>query len=321
MYQNAASRELDRRTRAAHGEALLDAVRVALADLGADRQYPLTVQVFAKAKSGQAHADVTVDRIAGGFVVSWSDRTSVREGGQVVTKVATELLTTAESFTAFADLLASAVTEVSEQAYAVATGSDQLTDSIQEIASSAATAVGNTAGAVRSAQSAADLVARLSESSDRIGAVSSLIGSIAGQTNLLALNATIEAARAGHAGRGFAVVASEVKTLARRSAEATQDITSTVAAIQADTAAAASALGEIVHAIEMMDSEQTTIASAVEEQSMTAAEIGSRVAAVARAASSSSSALTGLREAAAVVAAKSHRTPRTGLAVSDAADA
>ncbi len=249
---------------------------------------------------------MTVDRIVGGFVVSWSDRTSVREGGQVVTKVATELLTTADSFTAFADLLASAVTEVSEQAYAVATGSDQLTDSIQEIASSAATAVGNTAGAVRSAQSASNLVARLSESSDRIGAVSSLIGSIAGQTNLLALNATIEAARAGHAGRGFAVVASEVKTLARRSAEATEDITSTVAAIQADTAAAASALEEIVHAIELMDSEQTTIASAVEEQSMTAADIGARVAAVARAASSSSSALIGLREAAAVVAAKSH---------------
>ncbi len=306
VYQNAASRELDGRIRAAHGEALLDAVRKAVADLGAGRQYPLTVPVSAKTRSGHAHADVTVDRIAGGFVVSWSDRTSVREGGEVVTKVATELLTTAESFTAFADLLASAVTEVSEQASAVATGSDQLTDSIQEIASSAATAVGNTAGAVRSAQSAADLVARLSESSDRIGVVSSLIGSIAGQTNLLALNATIEAARAGHAGRGFAVVASEVKTLARRSAEATQDITSTVAAIQADTAAAASALGEIVHAIEMMDSEQTTIASAVEEQSMTAAEIGSRVAAVARAASSSSSALTGLREAAAVVAAKSH---------------
>jgi Methyl-accepting chemotaxis protein (MCP) signalling domain len=306
VYQNTASRELDERTRVTHSEALLDAVRVVLQDSGAGRRYPLTVPVSATTRSGQVHADVTVDRIAGGFVVSWSDRTQTRECSQVVTKVATELLTTAESFTAFADLLANAVSEVSEQAYAVATGSDQLTDSIQEIASSASTAVGNTAGAVRSAQSATDLVARLSESSDRIGAVSRLIGSIAGQTNLLALNATIEAARAGQAGRGFAVVASEVKTLARRSAEATEDITSTVAAIQADTAAAAAALEQIVHAIEMMDSEQTTIATAVEEQSMTAAEIGARVAAVARAAESSSSALTGLREAAAVVAAKSH---------------
>jgi methyl-accepting chemotaxis protein len=306
VYQNAASRNLDERMRAAHDEALLDAVRAALADSTAGGHYPRTVPVSAKTRSGQAHADVTVDRIAGGFVASWSDRTQTREGRQVVTKVATDLYTTAESFTEFADMLASAVSEVSEQAYAVATGSDQLTDSIQEIASSAATAVGNTAGAVRSAQSATDLVARLSESSDRIGAVSRLIGSIAGQTNLLALNATIEAARAGQAGAGFAVVASEVKTLARRSAEATDDITSTVTAIQADTAAAAAALKEIVHAIEMMDSEQTTIASAVEEQSMTAAEIGARVAAVARAADSSSSALIGLREAANVVAAKSH---------------
>jgi methyl-accepting chemotaxis protein len=306
VYQNAASRELDERTRAAHGDALLDAVRVALADSRVGRRYPMTVPVSARTTSGQVHADLTVDRIAGGIVVSWSDRTQIREGGQVVTKVATDLLATADAFTAFADMLANAVTEVSEQAYAVATGSDQLTDSIQEIATSAATAVGNTAGAVRSAQSATELVARLSESSDRIGAVSRLIGSIAGQTNLLALNATIEAARAGQAGRGFAVVASEVKTLARRSAEATEDITSTVAAIQADTAAAAAALEEIVHAIEMMDSEQTTIASAVEQQSMTTAEIGARVAAVARAAQSSSSALTGLREAAGVVAAKSH---------------
>jgi methyl-accepting chemotaxis protein len=306
VYQNAAARELDERTRTAHGEALLDAVRVALGDAGVGRRYPVTVAVAAKARSGQAHADVTIDRIVGGFVVSWSDRTQVREGGQVVTKVATELLSTAESFTIFADTLANAVSEVSEQAYAVATGSDQLTDSIQEIASSAATAVGNTAGAVRSAESATSLVARLSASSDRIGAVSRLISSIAGQTNLLALNATIEAARAGQAGKGFAVVASEVKSLARRSAEATEDITSTVTAIQADTAAAAAALEEIVHAISLMDSEQTTIASAVEEQSMTAAEIGARVAAVARAAQSSSSALIGLREAANVVTAKSH---------------
>ena len=304
VYRNAASRELDVRMRAAYGEALLDAVRTGLT--GSGRRYPLTVAVSAKTKSGHAHADVNIDRIAGGFVASWSDQTQIRAGSQVVTQVATDLLSTAESFTVFADTLANAVIEVSEQAYAVATGSDQLTDSIQEIASSAATAVGNTAGAVRSAQSATDLVARLSESSDRIGAVSRLIGSIAGQTNLLALNATIEAARAGQAGRGFAVVASEVKTLARRSAEATEDITSTVAAIQADTAAAAAALEEIVHAIEMMDSEQTTIASAVEEQSMTAAEIGARVSAVARAAESSSSALIGLREAANVVAAKSH---------------
>ena len=59
-----------------------------------------------------------------------------------------------------------------------------------------------------------------------------------------------------------------------------------------------------------MDSEQTTIASAVEQQSATAADIGVRVAAVASAAQSSSTALIGLRAAADIVAAKSHELGR-----------
>src|SRR3546814_19706308 len=80
-----------------------------------------------------------------------------------------------------------------------------------------------------------ETVARLGESSARIGEVVSVITGIAEQTNLLALNAAIEAARAGSAGRGFAVVADEVKDLAKETTAATEGIRQLVDQLQSAT--------------------------------------------------------------------------------------
>jgi methyl-accepting chemotaxis protein len=105
-----------------------------------------------------------------------------------------------------------------------------------------------------------------------------VIQDIAEQTNLLALNATIEAARAGEAGKGFAVVATEVKELAKQTASATEDIRRRIESIQASTGETVAAIGEIGHVIQQVNDVSRTIASAVEEQSITTREIASNVA-------------------------------------------
>jgi methyl-accepting chemotaxis protein len=166
---------------------------------------------------------------------------------------------------------------VSSHVETVSLGADEMNASIKEIARNATEAARVAGAAVEAAIAANRTVEKLGDSSAEIGKIIKVITGIAQQTNLLALNATIEAARAGEAGKGFAVVANEVKELAKETAKATEDISTKIETIQADTTGAVAAISEITSIIDQISDFQTKIAGAVEEQAATTSEIARSV--------------------------------------------
>ena len=201
--------------------------------------------------------------------------------------------------------VSSAVEEMSASIVEVARKSADAANSAEKsgsVASEGGQVVSDTIDGMHAISDAVSASARsveeLGKRGEQIGEIIATINDIADQTNLLALNAAIEAARAGEHGRGFSVVADEVRKLADRTTQATEEIGSSIQAIQTETTQAvdrmnsgtdqvttgvakASAAGEslkqIVASAQDVSGMINSIAAAAEQQSAASEEVARSV--------------------------------------------
>lgn len=170
--------------------------------------------------------------------------------------------------------------QTSEIASSVASATQELSGSIQEIARSMAVTRDNVQTVSDETTQAAEYIQQMLIAAKSMGEVVVLINNISSQINLLSLNAAIEAARAGDAGRGFSVVADEVKKLANQTSDSTGKIASEISGMQNITESVSSTLSKIKDLVGGVMESANTVAAATEEQSAVTNDIANNMMSV-----------------------------------------
>lgn len=216
-------------------------------------------------------------------------------------EISASTLSAAEQQSREIEQIATAMNEMSVASHEVAQNAQSAAAVVQEASDTTQASgviVQETASTIAQLNShlenSSEQVKLLTDASDAIESVLTVITGISEQTNLLALNAAIEAARAGESGRGFAVVADEVRTLAQRTQDSTTEISQMINTLQHGTQSvqesmgtsmdmakvtveqankANTALNDISDNMQRINDINAQIATAAEQQSLVAEEI------------------------------------------------
>ncbi|MCB2183705.1 MAG: bacteriohemerythrin [Desulfobulbaceae bacterium] len=223
-----------------------------------------------------------LNKVAGEMLqgaVAMSDKAgSVAEATDEMSNNMTAVSAAAEELSVNMKMVSDNASQSANNMVSVAGATKEMNQTVNEIAQNTEQAREITYQAVLSAKDASVKVDELGAAATEIDAVISAIEEIAEQTKLLSLNATIEAARAGEAGKGFTVVANEVKELANQTSTATLEISKKINAMRNSTTDTIEQIDNISRVINSTNEIVSSIATAVEEQSVTTRDISENIA-------------------------------------------
>ncbi|OOF22722.1 hypothetical protein BZJ17_05570 [Salinivibrio sp. IB574] len=189
-----------------------------------DKLQPIMANVIDSVKEAE-HTAKEVSRVAAQTRDGSREQVSSLDAVATASEQMTQTATQVARHTESALSAASAVNTATERGEAIVTTSSEAMARLVETLN----------GATHDAQA-------LHKSSQDITEILTVIDTMSEQTNLLALNAAIEAARAGEQGRGFAVVADEVRELAQRTNQSISQIRTVIDSLQSGADSVVSAI-------------------------------------------------------------------------------